>query len=165
MDPDQIMWVPLGAGVTVVGILLSWIAWRRRGVAAGLRGLAWSLLPLAAVLTGVTAMLWQMGTAAVRWVTAFVFNPFAWAGVVVAGVAVVLYMVSGALRRRGGGKQDEPARRGGRGDRAKQAGARGGKSTAGDADGSAGARRLERSPALDSDLSEVEDILKRRGIS
>jgi hypothetical protein len=45
---NQIAWLPLAGGLTVLGLIGSWLAWRRRGVAAGLRGVAWSLLPLAA---------------------------------------------------------------------------------------------------------------------
>lgn len=169
MDPNNIMWIPLGAGVTVIGVLLSWVAWRRRGAAAGLRGLAWSLLPLAAVLTGVTTMLWQVGTAVARWMTGFVFNPMVWAGVAVAGLAVVLYFASGILRRRGAG--GAPAAREGAdatpaiaGDEPGKPAGRSGKSGKGASDG--GPREVERrKPEADADLAEIEDILKRRGIS
>ncbi|MFC7745191.1 hypothetical protein ACFQXA_36345 [Nocardiopsis composta] len=34
----------LGAAITIVGLLISWLVWRRRGAAAGLRGVAWSLV-------------------------------------------------------------------------------------------------------------------------
>ena len=49
---EGVAWLPLCAGLTVVGCILSWVAWRRRGAGAGLRGIAWSLLPVAAYLTG-----------------------------------------------------------------------------------------------------------------
>ena len=45
---SQIAWLPLTAGLTLVGLIISFFVWRRRGAAAGLRGVAWSLLPLAA---------------------------------------------------------------------------------------------------------------------
>jgi hypothetical protein len=173
MDPNNIAWIPLGAGVTVIGVLLSWVAWRRRGAAAGLRGVAWSLLPLAAVLTGVTTMLWQAGTAVTRWVTGFVFKPTVWAGVAVAVLAVVLYFVSGLMRRRGGAGRTGGAQAG----KAAVAGA-----AAGDTKGAkddktsktgkasrgpdGGPREVEqRRPDADPDLAEIDEILKRRGIS
>ena len=56
MDPagslDSTTWAALALTLTVIGAVLSWVAWRRRGPAAGLRGLGWTLLPVAAWLTG-----------------------------------------------------------------------------------------------------------------
>ena len=36
-DYGAISWLPLTAGLTVVGLALTWLAWRRSGAAAGLR--------------------------------------------------------------------------------------------------------------------------------
>ena len=99
---NQIAWLPLCGGLTILGLILSWLAWRRRGAAAGLRGVAWSLLPLAAYLTGAVKMLWQMGSAVSSFAASFVFSPRVWAGVFVAGFALVLFVVSGGMRRRRG---------------------------------------------------------------
>jgi hypothetical protein len=172
MDPNNIAWIPLGAGVTVIGVLLSWVAWRRRGAAAGLRGLAWSLLPLAAVLTGVTTMLWQAGTAVTRWVTGFVFKPTVWAGVAVAGLAVVLYLVSGLMRRRGAGRPGRALAGGAGTEAGDAAGAKAGTTGKAGKAGKAGTgpdggpREVEqRRPEADPDLAEIDEILKRRGIS
>ena len=96
---NSISWLPLAGGLTLLGVILSWVAWRRRGAAAGLRGVAWSLLPLAAYLTGAIKMLWQMGAAIGDFASSFVFSPRVWAGVIVAGAAGVLFAVSGGLRR------------------------------------------------------------------
>src|SRR6266498_3458730 len=96
---DEVAWFPLCAGLTGIGLVASWLAWRRRGVAAGLRGAAWSLLPLAAYLTGAVEMLWRIGTAVADWVAGFVFSPRVWSGVIVVGLAVLLYLVSGAPPR------------------------------------------------------------------
>jgi hypothetical protein len=96
---NSISWLPLAGGLTLLGLILSWVAWRRRGFAAGLRGVAWSLLPLAAYLTGAIKMLWQMGAAIGDFASSFVFSPRVWAGVIVAGAAGVLFVVSGGLRR------------------------------------------------------------------
>ena len=96
---NSISWLPLAGGLTILGLILSWVAWRRRGFAAGLRGVAWSLLPLAAYLTGAIKMLWQMGAAIGDFAASFVFSPRVWAGVIVAGAAGVLFAVSAGLRR------------------------------------------------------------------
>ena len=42
---------------------LSFVAWRRRGLAAGLRGLSWTLLPVAAWLTGTLTLAVDIGQA------------------------------------------------------------------------------------------------------
>jgi hypothetical protein len=97
---SQIAWFPLCGGLTVIGLVASWFAWRRRGVAAGLRGAAWSLLPLAAYLTGAVEMLWKMGTAVTTFAASFIFSPKVWSGVIVAGASALLFAVSGGLRRR-----------------------------------------------------------------
>src|SRR5215831_4842618 len=105
---SQIAWLPLTAGLTLVGLIASFVVWRRRGAAAGLRGVAWSLLPLAAYLIGAIELLWRFGTAIGTFVSSFVFSPKVWAGIIVALVAVVLFAVSGGLRgraRRRSGRQ------------------------------------------------------------
>jgi hypothetical protein len=101
---SQIAWLPLAGGLTIVGLIASWFAWRRRGAAAGLRGAAWSLLPVAAYLTGAIKMLWQMGTAISSFAASFIFSPRVWSGVIVAGAAAVLFVISSGLRRRRGRK-------------------------------------------------------------
>jgi hypothetical protein len=106
---NSISWLPLAGGLTLLGLILSWVAWRRRGAAAGLRGVAWSLLPLAAYLTGAIKMLWQMGAAIGDFAASFVFSPRVWAGVVVALAAGVLFAVSGGLRRIRKGKSSGAA--------------------------------------------------------
>ena len=154
---SQIAWFPLAGGLTLLGLILSWLAWRRRGAAAGLRGVAWSLLPLAAYLTGAIKMLWQMGTAIGDFASSFVFSPRVWAGVIVAGVAGVLFAVSGGLRR-------------GRRARAKQLPDSGPENRPVPA-GTAPTKALKpaKSPARgkaadDDDFGEVADILRRHNI-
>jgi hypothetical protein len=106
---NSITWLPLAGGLTLLGLILSWVAWRRRGAAAGLRGVAWSLLPLAAYLTGAIKMLWQMGAAIGDFAASFVFSPRVWSGVVVALAAGVLFAVSAGLRRIKKGKPSSGA--------------------------------------------------------
>ena len=92
---DKIAWLPLCAGLTGLGLVLSYIAMRRRGPGAGLRGAAWSLLPLAAYLTGAIEMFWKMGAAVGDFAKGFVFSAQVWAGIAVAGLSAVLFVVSG----------------------------------------------------------------------
>lgn len=139
---DRVAWFPLCAGLTALGLAASWLAARRRGGAAGLRGAAWSLLPLAAYLTGLVTLLWQIGTALTRWVTGFVFSPTVWAGVAVTGLAAICFLVSGFLRRRA--LPGTPSR--------------GSIEPPGHA---APARPAARG---DGEFADVEEILRRRGI-
>ena len=97
---NQIAWLPLCAGLTGLGLIMSYLVMRRRGSGAGLRLAALSLLPLAAYLTGSIEMFWKMGVAVGDFAKGFVFSPKVWAGIALAGVAVVLFIVSGPLRRR-----------------------------------------------------------------
>src|SRR2546423_4419288 len=80
---SQIAWLPLTAGLTLIGLIISFFVWRRRGAAAGLRGVAWSLLPLAAYLIGAIELLWRVGTPLRHLARAFGFSPQGWAGIIV----------------------------------------------------------------------------------
>ncbi|MBB6473593.1 hypothetical protein BJ992_003024 [Sphaerisporangium rubeum] len=168
MTFDQIAWLPLCAGLTAAGVVLSFLLMRRRGAGAGLRGLAWSLVPLAAYLTGALPAIWKMGTAVAGFVTGLVFSPMVWAGIGVAALSAVLFLVSGVLRRRG--RAARPARS----ERTASAPAAAGSTAAGSAHGSPNAptkpnpRPLpsrRSTPAADDDLGDIEEILKRRGIT
>jgi len=97
---DKIAWLPLCGGLTGLGLVLSYFAYRRRGLGSGLRWAAWSLLPIAAYLTGSIEMFWKMGVAVGDFAKGFVFSPRVWSGIALAGLAVVLFVVSGPLRRR-----------------------------------------------------------------
>jgi len=131
----------ISLGVTALGLLISWGLYRRRGAASGLRGAAWSLVPLAAAMTGVTGFLADLA-----------FSPARWAGVAVAGLAVVLYLTSGAMLSRRAGGGGRAVRRGG---------------------GSAGAAAAPKGRAVekarpagtDPEMAEIEEILRNRGIS
>src|ERR1700749_4494482 len=82
---DKIAWLPLCGGLTGLGLILSYLVMRRRGLGAGLRSAAWSLLPIAAYLTGSIEMFWKMGVAVGDFAKGFVFSPKVWAGIALAG--------------------------------------------------------------------------------
>ena len=168
---DKIAWLPLCGGLTGVGLVLSYLAMRRRGIGSGLRGAAWSLLPVAAYLTGAIEMFWKMGVAIGDFATGFVFSPKVWSGIAVAGFSALLFVVSGPLRRR----------RVKRGSQTKET-----ETAAGPAGALAAARpgsqlttRTAPAPAKapvkarkgkgadddDDDLGDVADILRRHGIT
>ena len=77
---DKIAWLPLCGGLTGIGLVLSYLAYRRRGLGSGLRWAAWSLLPIAAYLTGSIEMFWKMGVAIGDFAKGFAFSPRVWSG-------------------------------------------------------------------------------------
>lgn len=151
MTYSQFAWLPLCGGLTLLGLIASWVVWRRRGAAAGLRWAALSLLPLAAYLTHAVKMLWQIGSAIGSFATSFIFSPQVWSGVALTGLAIVLFVVSGTMRR-------------GRG-RKSATGADGvGSLPAGAPTGKALKPAKSKAPAADDDLGDVADILRRHNI-
>jgi hypothetical protein len=93
-------WLALCAGLTALGLVLTVVLGRRRSVRAMLHGVAWSLIPIAAYLTGSTLMFWRIGTAIGNWASAFVFSTERWAGIAVAGLIVLLFLAGGGRQRR-----------------------------------------------------------------
>jgi hypothetical protein len=191
---DNATWFPICAALSAVGVVAAFFAFRRRGMASGLRLLGWAVLPMAIYLTGMVRLLWTIGAAIGKWVSGFVFSPFVWAGVALFGFAAIALPVAGALRRRkvtrevpagedagmarleggtgaasGGGATSEAAERGD----AEQA--TGKQAAAGKkADRKAGRKARDKEPpagkgekAADplEGMDDVEEILKRRGIS
>ncbi|WUI03138.1 hypothetical protein OHR68_15445 [Spirillospora sp. NBC_00431] len=135
----------ISLGVTLLGLVISWGAFRRRGAGVGLRGAALSLVPLAAAMTGVTEFFVDLA-----------FSPVKWAGVAVAGLAVMLYLTSGAMMSRAAGSGGKKAAEGGKDARRKSTG-RSGK-----------AKGAVEGPAQgggDPEMAEIERILRDRGIS
>jgi hypothetical protein len=184
MSYSSIEWLPLTAGLTVLGIVLSYLAYRRRGVRPALMGTAWSLLPIAAYLTGATEMLWKIGAAIGQFGTGFVFSPTKWAGIGVTGLAVALFLAAGGRVRRRASRESRQAARaarekpeaGGRAaregitgpDRTQELATRASSRTPVPAERStvaapAKSSRKTAAPA-DDDMKDIEDILRKRGI-
>jgi hypothetical protein len=153
---DTTTWAALALVLTALGAVWTWRAWRRRGAAAGLRSLAWTLVPIAAWLTGTLRLVAGIVDDVAGWAARLVFSPAVWAGVVVAGAAVALWVVSGIMRSRGIGVR-EP--RGGAPSRPRQVRP----APAADAKQAAPAARQGDREDLD-DMDEIEAILKRHGI-
>ena len=164
---DKIAWLPLCGGLTGLGLVLSYVAMRRRGLGAGLRWAAWSLLPLAAYLTGAIEMFWKMGAAIGDFAKGFVFSAQVWSGIAVAGVAAVLFVVSGPLRRRrvkqGQGQQAVGAKAAAPGRELAPRTAP--VATTAPAGTPVKARKGKNAADDDDDLGDVEDILRRHGIT
>jgi hypothetical protein len=145
-------WAALTAALTVAGAIWTWIAFRRRGAANGLRALGFTLLPAAAWLTGTLEMVVEIAGSVTDWATGLVFNIFTWAGVGLAGLAVVLWVVSGFIR-----------------DRQLARGRASGSAPATDAPKTrelppTSASRTAGGSPIDDDMADIEAMLKKRGI-
>ncbi len=155
---DSATWSAVGVALTAVGLVLSAAVWRRRGVASGVRGVAWSLLPLAAAMTGLLRVVWEVADSVSSWAVRLVFSPTVWAGIIVAGVSATLFVVSGFLRRR---TPEGRSRR----ERKERKAADGGSSPAAVTASGPKPARPGSAPAEDDDMADIEAILRKHGIS
>jgi hypothetical protein len=170
---DKIAWLPLCGGLTGLGLILSYLVMRRRGLKSGMRWAAFSLLPLAAYLTGSIQMFWKMGAAVGDFAKGFAFSAEVWAGIAVAGLAFVLFVSSGGRLRRSRDHDEK------RGQDTRSVGATTGAAAPGREVTARTAAAASTAPAKapakvrkgsspagdDDDLGDVEDILRRHGIT
>jgi hypothetical protein len=159
---DSTTWAALALVLTLIGLALSWVSWRRRGPAAGLRGLAWTLVPVAAWLTGTLKLAVAVIEDVLNWATKLVFSPVVWTGVVVAGVAVLLWFVSGLMLARGIGVRGGTKRV-----RSKQTAGEVVSAPTGRPGKPVASKKAPRRGKNDDDLEDMDDIeaiLKKHGI-
>jgi hypothetical protein len=146
MTYDSAAWGALAFALSTLLGVVTFFRWRSKGLSAGLRGSAWTILPVAAWLTGVLELAFDVADSVGRWGVHLVFSPVVWLGIVLAGVSAALFGASALLdvRRRG---HDEPTpppvsrRRRGRG------------------------RSAGPAAIGDDDLDDIEAILRKHGIS
>jgi hypothetical protein len=173
---NSIAWLPICAALTAIGLVLSYFAWRRRGARSGIRGTAWSLLPMALYLTGSILLVGRIGSAIVRFASAFVFSPKTWSGVALLVLAAVMLLVTGGIplvasgrkrARKSEAKQREAAAGNGQGAVPTQANrAAGAIDPATTRPAKAVAKRGKQSSGDDAGLDDdVAEILRRRGIN
>jgi hypothetical protein len=185
MNYDSFIWLPLAAGLTLLGLVLSYLTYHRRGLRPALLGVSLSLLPIAAYLTGAIEMLWKVGAAIGQFATGFVFSPEKWAGIGVTGLAIALFLAAGGRQRRRAARE---ARKTARAQERTAAGGRAGRAGLGAPDETrALATRAPRAgkepvaadrapattpakparraaPPVDDDMKDIEDILRKRGL-
>ena len=140
---DDAAWAALTLSLTVLGGIWTWWSFRRRGLGSGLRGLGWTLLPLAAYLTRTLQLATSIADDVARWATHLVLSPVVWLGVVVAGLGVALIVVSGPVRARERGRRpvERPA-----------------------APAETGPGRGRPAITADDDMADIEALLRKRGI-
>lgn len=153
---DEAAWGALALALTLVGGVYTWFAYRRHGLTSAIRGGALTLLPAAAWLTGVLELLTEIGGAVGGWAADLAFSPTMWVGAGLAGLAAVLFVVSGYLADRGVGqqpgtaKQPKPERKAER-------------KALPSAPGPGSAPVVD--DGVDAEMAEIEAILRKRGIT
>jgi hypothetical protein len=153
---DEAAWGALALTLTLLGGLYTWFAYRRRGLAAGMRGAALTLLPVAAWVTDVLKLLTRIGDAVGDWAIKLAVSPSLWVGVALGGVSVVLFVVSGFLANRDIGTKP---RRAEEGKKAKRAAPKPGELPA------APPASAPLDSGVDAEMAEIEAILRNRGIT
>ena len=147
MTYDGALWGALACTLSALIGLVTWQRFQRRGLAAGIRGAAWTLLPLAAWLTGTLRLLTEILGDVGNWAARLVFSPGVWIGIVLAGVSAVLFGVSAKL----GPREPKP-----------------GKAAKGAKESTrvpGAARKKQVGNNADPELDEIEAILRKHGIS
>lgn len=166
---SDVSYLPLCGGLTILGLIVTVLVWRRRGWLAGTRMLAWALLPLALALVGAARALWQVLSALLSFAFHLAFSPLHWVGAALLALCVVLFVVTGTIGSRrlhrvtpgrdtaapsvGSGRQAQP----------RPAPAPTGSNVPA-VRGSKAAKQAAR-PAADPEMDEIAEILKQRGIN
>ena len=109
---DDATWLALTVTLTLVGAVATWVAYRRRGLPAAMLAAGVTVLVPAAYLTRTLRMLTEVADAVAGWATSLVLSPTVWAGIVLAGLGVLLIAGSRALAARGIGARRRGVPRG-----------------------------------------------------
>ena len=151
---DEATWAAFAATLTVLGLVWTWFSYRRRGVAGGMRALGFTLMPVAALLTGTLQMFTEIAGSVTDWASGLVLNPVTWTGIGLAGLGVVLIVVAGVLRDRQLGRAADPAATGEVASPTRRR----------DLPEASSTRSPRTQPVVDDEMAEIEALLKKRGI-
>ncbi|MFB6620079.1 hypothetical protein ACIGFK_25660 [Streptomyces sp. NPDC085524] len=132
------------SAVSAAGLGIAAVAAYRKRFLAATRIAAYSLVPVALVMTGL-----------VEWVSGIVFNPTVWIGFGLLGLAWALLFTTRAVERRSLGKEAG---------RSPEAVAPAASAPSLGSGRSAGAQKKPPAAAAGDDFSDIEAILKKHGI-
>ena len=85
---DDAAWGALALALTALGGIYTWFAFRNRGFVPGLRGVGFTIIPVALLLTDTLQLVTDIGGEIGSWVGNFAFSPAAWLGIILAVVSV-----------------------------------------------------------------------------
>jgi hypothetical protein len=145
---DEAAWGALTLSLTVLGGIYTWFAFRSRGFVAGLRGVGFTIIPVALLLTDTLEMATRIGSAVGDWVANFAFSPASWLGIILAVVSVTCFIAAGFLAERGVGaatREQKPARK--------------------ELSKGKGTKKEPVLSDVDPEMAEIEALLRKRGIT
>ncbi len=149
---DEAAWGALTLSLTVLGGIYTWFAFRSRGFVAGLRGVGFTIIPVALLLTDTLEMVTKIGSAIGDWALSLAFSPVNWLGIILAGVSVVCFVVAGFLAERGVGA-------------ARESGEAAEKPTRKELAKGKGTKKEPVLSDVDPEMAEIEALLRKRGIT
>jgi hypothetical protein len=140
--------------LSALGVVIAVLAAVRGRRRAALRWLALALVPTGLYLTGLITVFHTIGSTLLHWATHLVFDPRVWVGVSMLAAAVLILLATGVRRGRRHG--DAPVS-----GRSAPAAAAPGRTAA---SGAALPAKAAPTAADLGDFSDIEEILKKRGI-
>ena len=99
--------LPLCVGLTLLGVIITGLAWRRGNKGRVIQGVGLALAPIALYFSGLLRLLWDAAVALGSWASKIIFSPAVWFGLSALGLC--RRAVGGrrhrrqAVRRRQGG--------------------------------------------------------------
>ena len=147
--------LPLCVGLTLLGIIITGIAWRRGNKGRVVQGVGLALAPVALYFSGLLRLLWNGIVAFGTWASTLIFSPAIWFGMALLGLCVVLWVVGGMVARRSAPRAKETKA-------APAASTTAALPAKGGRAGRASAR--EQQPEVDPEMAEIEALLNSRGI-
>lgn len=158
MPTADVVLLPLAVGLTLLGVIITGLAWRRGNRGRVVQGVGLALAPIALYLSGLLRLLWNGVAAVGSWAANLVFSPLVWAGMALLGLCLVLWVVGGLVARR-----SAPVKKVTTG---KETTATGGANTTAalPAKSRAGRAPAKQPAEVDPEMAEIEALLKSRGI-
>ncbi|WP_152364786.1 hypothetical protein [Microlunatus speluncae] len=153
--------LPLCAGIALLGVIVTAVAWRRGNKGRVVQGIGVVLAPIALYFAGLLTLVWNAVVAVVGWAARIVFTPLVWLGITMLGVCLVLWVVGGIVAKRTGGKEKsaEPAAPKQVAGQSRTAAVTAGKPAA-----QPKQQPKQAAAPVDDDMAEIEALLKKRGI-
>ncbi|MGI8457382.1 MAG: hypothetical protein ACR2LI_04630 [Propionibacteriaceae bacterium] len=158
--------LPICVALSLLGVIITAVAWRQRRTGRAVQGVGLVIAPVALYLSGLLRLGWDFAVSIVAWAGRVVFSPPVWIGLGLLGLCIVLWVVGGVLAKRSAGRRKGAAAvRTGNGASALGAGPAKAPISATSSTGATRSTKGKQSAApADPEMAEIEALLKSRGI-